>query len=473
MKNLFITIVLILTVFSVSGKEYPKPSNVVTPSEKVYILSKFWQEVNYNFAFFGKNLTHAEWDKAYKESLDLALKTENDYQFYRVLQRFCTFLGDGHTTVYRPPISGYEGPKNPDDVYIPDLEGHQYEEGYMWFKELDGKILISDITKKLGQQLPLASQVIEVNGLPIEQYLSQQVMPYMQYGSEHIRRYHAVTYMLAGLPGQKFDIKVIKPDGAEASASLTLTPEKTYEDDYETFEYDPEFSDELVYLTWLEDGIVRVELNSFGDDKIVDDFKKALPELRKAKAIILDIRENGGGSTDIGSAILEYLTPDEYLYGSASRTRQHIAAYKAWGAFEDDKESKYYKMWKDDYYYELGADTLKVRPSLQERIVVPTVILTDYMTASAAEDFLVYTDNQKHMTRIGRKTFGSTGQPMSIPLGKGFGARICTKDDTYPDGRIFVGVGIAPHIEVVPTLDDMLNERDVMLEKAVEFLKTK
>jgi C-terminal processing protease CtpA/Prc len=94
-------------------------------------------------------------------------------------------------------------------------------------------------------------------------------------------------------------------------------------------------------------------------------------------------------------------------------------------------------------------------------------------TASAAEDFLIYADNQKHMTRIGENSFGSTGQPFVFELPGGGSARICTKKDTYLDGREFVGYGIKPDIIVKRTLNDYLTKKDPVMEKAIDHLKQK
>jgi C-terminal processing protease CtpA/Prc len=75
------------------------------------------------------------------------------------------------------------------------------------------------------------------------------------------------------------------------------------------------------------------------------------------------------------------------------------------------------------------------------------------------------------MTKIGTNTFGSTGQPFSFSLPGGGSARICTKKDTYPDGREFVGYGIKPDIEIKPSFADYLKKNDIVLEKAIEYLK--
>src|ERR1700740_1891567 len=91
--------VIILLAYSVSL--FGQQPNTLTPTEKIYGLSKFWQEVNYNFIFLDKT-GKSKWDSAYKEFIPLVLKTENDYEYFRELERFCALLKDGHTNIYLP-----------------------------------------------------------------------------------------------------------------------------------------------------------------------------------------------------------------------------------------------------------------------------------------------------------------------------------------------------------------------------------
>jgi C-terminal processing protease CtpA/Prc len=71
---------------------------------------------------------------------------------------------------------------------------------------------------------------------------------------------------------------------------------------------------------------------------------------------------------------------------------------------------------------------------------------------------------------IGEPSGGSTGNPLQFELPGGGKARICAKRDTYPDGRSFVGKGIAPDILVAPTVADVRSGRDPVLERALETL---
>jgi C-terminal processing protease CtpA/Prc len=206
-----------------------------------------------------------------------------------------------------------------------------------------------------------------------------------------------------------------------------------------------------------------------------------LPELRRAESLIIDLRNNGGGNSSTGARILEYLTPRDTIEMSRSRTRQNVAAYKAWGAFLSPQDTigspwstRNYLAAHDRLYLDFGTTKRAVEVPLGERIIVPTVVLMGNFTASAAEDFLIMVDGQENVTTIGHRSFGSTGQPLYVNLVGGIGARICTKDDTYPDGRAFVGVGVVPDIEVPqPSLADLKSGRDPDLEKALDYLDIK
>jgi C-terminal processing protease CtpA/Prc len=48
---------------------------------------------------------------------------------------------------------------------------------------------------------------------------------------------------------------------------------------------------------------------------------------------------------------------------------------------------------------------------------------------------------------------------------------VCASRTTYPDGTEYVGRGIAPDVVVRPTLADVRQGRDPVLEAAVEALR--
>ncbi|MCA1756241.1 MAG: hypothetical protein LC649_02140 [Bacteroidales bacterium] len=452
MKKIFLIILVVFPNFL----EAQIPDGL-TKTDKVYGLSKFWQEVNYNFVYLEK-VDREMWDNSYRELISIVQNTKNDYEYYRELQRFCALLKDGHTNVYLPK----------------DIEqmNTMFGDYRLFIENIDGKAIIVRTNLSKKDEIPFGSEVIEVNGKTTQKYIDENVAPYISSSTDYVLKDRSIGRLLSGLEGECFKLKIKKPD--KQIIELLLTHKKTEEKEvYPAFEP----ARQLLDFKWINNQIAYLSLNSFGDKKIDSLFIQKLPELYKAEALIIDLRYNGGGNTGIGKAILQYLTNDKVLYGAKNTSRLHIPAFKAWGKYVDPKDSiknewskKSYLSFKDKYYYdfEYAADTIRLDA---KRIVVPTVVLLGHNTASAAEDFLIYADNQKHMTKIGENSFGSTGQPFVFDLPGGGMARVCTKKDTYPDGREFVGYGIKPDIEVKRTLNDYLDKKDPVMEKAIEYLQ--
>ncbi len=452
------TIVLILIIFS--NLTYGQIPNELSKADKIYGLSKFWQEVNYNFVYLNK-VDRIEWDKQYKKLISEVQNTKNDYEYYRLLQKFCAFLKDGHTNVSFPK-------KIQDNILTTDFGNYR-----LFLSNIDGKAIITKVNQSKKDELPIGTEIIKVNGMSTNQFINENVRPYISSSTEHILNDRSIEYMLQGYINSTFNLELKFPNGKTKSLKLThskSTEEKLY----------PVDKTELFEFKWVKKDIAYIALNSFSSWDIMDLFSDKLSEIRKAKKLIIDLRKNGGGEGKIGREIIKYLTKDTILYGSKSQSRLHIPTYKAWGKWTKAKDTlnnvwnkQSYLTYRDQYYYDFPYQPYSTSNLDISRVEIPTVILIGHNTASAAEDFLIYADNQENMTKIGEPTFGSTGQPMYFDLINGSKARICTRKDTYPDGREFVGYGIKPDIEVKTTLTDYIENKDPVLEKAIEYLNEK
>lgn len=450
-------IVLIVLITTNAVAQIP---NSISKTEKIYGLSKFWSEVNYNFVYLNK-INREEWNKNYRKLLSDVQSTKNDYEYYKLLQKFCASLNDGHTNIFFPDT-------------IQNIIYNTYFGEYRFFlSNFENRAIITRVNLSKKDEIPIGTEIIKVNGIETSKYIEQEVIPYISSSTEYIRRDRGISRMLMSPVGTSYELTLKLPN--DEIRNISVTHSKTLEK-----EVYPAFDDwKLLKFKWIGKDIAYVALNSFNDPKIDSLFIDRLPELYKAKKIIIDLRKNGGGNTLIGRNIFQYLTKDTLLYGSKSQSRLHIPAYKAWGKWETISDTinnawakQAYLSYNDNYYYNFSYEPYKVQID-KKRINVPTVLLIGHNTASAAEDFLIYADNQEQMTTIGEPTFGSTGQPMFIELPGGGSARICTKKDVYPDGREFVGYGVIPDIEVKQSIDDLLENRDVVLQKAIEFLNKK
>jgi len=451
MKKNF-TIIIMLFMAMASRSQVP---NTLTRQDKVFGLSKIWQEVNYNYIYLEK-IDREKWDSTYRVMISKVQETENDYEYYRELQKFCALLRDGHTFILLP--------KNIDSLVYTDMFG-AYR---IRLRNIEDKAIITHINESKKSELPIGSEIVEVNGLPTKEYINKFVAPYISSSTEYVLKDEGVEKLLTGLKGEKNKIKIVTPAGK--TKTISLIHDVTTEKDF----YPPIQDKQLLDFKWYDDQIAYVALNSFMDPRIIDMFLEKLPELHKAKGLIVDLRNNRGGNTRNGTGILQYLTNDTILYGAKSETRNHIASFKAWGRFANPSDTsawskKSFLMGQDRYYYPFDYYPTYFKPSNQ-KISIPTVLLIGHKTFSAAEDFLIFADNQKHMIKIGENSHGSTGEPLMFELPGGGFALVCTKKNTYPDGREFVGVGVKPDIEVKPTLNDFIQNNDPVLNRALNYL---
>lgn len=462
MKNVLLALLLLQATSTIA--QIDTVSNL-SDKEKLYGLSLFWKEAAYNFAYFDK--VNLNWDSAYQAWIPKVLATRNTWEYYKEMERFCALLKDGHTNIYTPQNLVKSS------MYLP-----------LVFSWLDGKVIITNVPTKDSLAIPLGTEVVSVNNVPVISYLQKEIIPGIAASTSHQLWNDAASGLFSNADTNTvFQLTLKTPAGKVFQHTTRLRSTRSNwayplpNTPWKRFRYQ-QLPGDMAYL----------QFNTFGDDSVVHDFKQKLPDLYKAKAVIIDLRNNGGGNSSIGLAILKYFTAQKHIKGSTWRSREHVAAFKAWGSFMKDdelekalKENPEDKMWIQKAYdisrgnYWFRGDTSSyVNDVSDKKITVPLVVLIGNNTASAAEDFLIALDDLKgRAVLIGEKTYGSTGQPLFFYLPGGGSARICTKRDTYSDGREFVGYGVQPDIEVKRTVDDYIKKKDAQLEKAIAVLKEK
>lgn len=465
-KKLFI-LSLLSIVYSSLSAQVP---NKLTLNEKIHGLSQLWSDVNYNFVYLYKT-DKAKWDDAYKLAIANIQHTKNDYEYYRELQKLCSILKDGHTQVYLP-----------DNIQAQTMVS-MFGEYRLFLTNVQDKTFVIGTNKSKEKEIPLGSEIIKVNGLTTAAYQDQFVKPYISTSTNSSLQSKASMNLLQGIAGDQFDIEIKTPNGE--IRKFKLTHSKTEETAVNPA---PLPNQALFEFKWLKDQIAYVKINTFDNASVVKDFEAKLPELKTAKKIIIDIRNNGGGSSKNAKNIAKYFIKGDTIYGARNSSREIIPTERALGSFLTAKDTlngksewglskeettKYYNAYLGSRFYEFDYKPEIV--GAVEKLNVPTAILTSNQTASAAEDFLIYFYNQKHISRVGDYTYGSTGQPIQIQLPGNGSAWICTKKVVLPNGEEFVGIGIKPNIFVERNLNDVLypTKSDSQLEAAVKFLTPK
>jgi len=290
-------------------------------------------------------------------------------------------------------------------------------------------------------------ELLEIDATPINEIIKRDLDPYISSSTIQDRQLRWMRMLLLGPPGTTIRTKWLGIEGKITEVMLTRNGSQNRNalpaPRHERFEFKR-----------LPGNIAYMALNDFNDPKIVTDFESRFDEIRSARAWILDLRFNGGGSSDIGYGILAHFlkAPAE---GSTWRTRLYNPTFQAWG--------------RPQNWYEGSSD--KIELARGTRYEGTVYVLTSPSTCSAAEDFLIPLKMSKRATLVGEPTCGSTGQPLQFSI-YGATARVCTKWDRFPDGTEFVGVGVVPDIPAARTKKDVAVGLDAVLAKAIEVARS-
>lgn len=393
--------------------------------ERIAGLARLWSEARYNFAFFDRR-PQIDWDALYLATLPKVRAARSTLEYYRTLEWFYAQLRDGHTSVIYPRELG-------------ELLGWPL----VTTRWIEGRVVIDQVRDPALAQEGLARglEVIAIDGLPARRYGMERVAPYRSASTQQDLEVRVFENTLLSGPKDE-PVTLTLRDAAGREFTRTL-PRKTTS---ERAEY-PGLPTQRFEFRMLEGDVAYVALNSFNSPEIVAEFDAVFPQILKADALVIDLRQNNGGDSANGWTILARLTDKPFLT-SEWRTREHRPALRAW-----KKPETWFHSEAKPYPPRGGAHFSK-----------PVVLLTSARTYSAAEDFAVAFDAAQRGKIVGEPTGGSTGQPLFFALPGGGSARVCTKHDRYPGGKEFVGVGVQPHVVVHPTLADFRADRDAVLE---------
>lgn len=201
----------------------------------------------------------------------------------------------------------------------------------------------------------------------------------------------------------------------------------------------PKKSDE-VECKMLDDEILYANVKSFGLDAGWHFSQSAAEMMKTARAVIIDVRDNGGGATQSAMDIANmFITEGKItMHYNKGDTREITAR---------DGEGK------------------------EEKYSVPVVIICNEGTASAAEIFTsLMMHNYEKTTVVGSKTYGKGIFQSDATLSNGGTVRYTAGYYTVDDYECYHGIGIEP--DIVVEMDKALigTSEDIQLKKAIEIL---
>lgn len=267
---------------------------------------------------------------------------------------------------------------------------------------------------------------------------------------------------LEGTPAERAGLrpndKVLKIDGEPSSSykleeavskirgpkgtSVKLTIYRSGEEESREITVDRDVINvKSVKLTFRDDGIAVLRVSRFGDDT-ENEFRKAVLDVaaKKPKGVILDLRSNPGGLLEAAVDMASLMLPSDTTV---------VIEENGKGERREERTR--------------GGDRLSG---------IPTVVLIDEGSASASEILSgALRENRDNVALIGKKSYGKGSVQELIPVGSTMSVKVTVARWLTPKGNQINKQGIAPDVEVNLSVDDIKNNRDPQMDRAVEWLE--
>jgi len=201
------------------------------------------------------------------------------------------------------------------------------------------------------------------------------------------------------------------------------------------------------------------------------------------KNLILDLRQNGGGSSEPAAALLSYFISKPESISREVRVKTYdYGEYKpllqTWDSRALNPDPSWFTKTREGDYRltdDLAILAKKVSPS-PLAFSGHLVVLTSSNNSSGSASFLAKLRDLGNATFIGEPTGGSSEGPTSgiiffvtLPH-SGIVARLPAQRDYNDINSFTFGRGVIPDIQVAPQLADIQSNRDVILETAISFI---
>jgi C-terminal processing protease CtpA/Prc len=398
--------------------------------DRLAVVSGIWVEARYNFA--GWEHVTADWDSAYRATIEAAERGGTDVAFYRALKRFAALLGSGDVAIRPPPAVSRRIGRTP-----------------IRLQSIDGRALVMQVQPtaetRIAGVVP-GDEIVQVRGIPVERWLRDSVLPETPGSSDAARLSLAVEELLTGQRGTAVQITLRTVDGTPRGASLTRSVA------WETRIVPSELRDGFAVRDTA--GVRVVTLGDVDDDRIVREFSEALIKEPLPTGLVLDLRGALGGGHQLALRLAAHVLTAP---GEPPRAMHRIYWPMRTGSDTAD-------VWT---WHLTLPDT--VTPAA-DAFGGPLVVVTSSRTAGAGELLTAIVRMTGRAPVLGTVTSGSPGMTTSLALPGGWELVLPVAIPVAADASEIALGGIEPDHRVRPSVADVHTGHDRALARALEIL---
>ncbi len=385
-----------------------------------------------------------DWEALYDDFAPRVAAANDDQDFYRAIRDFTYAIPDAHVGV------SFDA-----DVFFEERGGSF---GLVLTELSDGRILVTEVlpgTAGAGAGIQVGAEILRWDGQPVDQAVDAAQSYFGPYSTPQQERSDKVIFLTRVPPGTRVEVTYQNP-GDSSSEDVTLEADVEYDSLFLTL---PGFNEDELSLpleaSVLDDsGLGYIRITTFSGDynlmaRLWETFISGLIE-NDVPGLIIDLRENGGGSGGLALDFAGYFFEEEVDLYIRSYYNERTET------FEPNEIPS--KITPGPLYYE-GSIAVLVSPAC----------------ISACEGFAYALQQSPQTVVVGHAaTAGAFGDV-------GFGQYELPGDLSlqFPTGRpetmdgevVIEGVGVEPNILVPITEASALGQVDAVLEAATDALR--
>jgi C-terminal processing protease CtpA/Prc len=326
--------------------------------------------------------------------------------------------------------------------------------------ELDDKRVLVNFVLDGGPAqeagIALRSQITEINRKPVDEVISS-TLPYSSpFSSDHARRLQQVRYAIRFPVDEPVQITFQNPDDSEPQTATLTTIEERDSFRVSSFARGLTGFEPPVEFRVLDSGYGYLKIFSFSDNEVLTvqtvEYFLSLMNQIGIPGIVIDMRQNGGGSGLLADQIPGYFFDEPFITGYTGYYSEQE------GAFVVDPST--------------AASTYPAPEA--KRYTGNIVILVGPACASACEFFSYVMTHNERAAIVGQyPTAGLGGSVNDFLMPEGAQVRYTKGRAVDPDGNIHIeGQGVAPTVDVPVNEETAFSDGDPILEAAVAYLDT-
>ncbi|PYS92392.1 MAG: hypothetical protein DMF64_08890 [Acidobacteria bacterium] len=394
-----------------------------TRAGRLAVFDDVWATVRERY--YDPSLHGVDWQAWGAALRPVAVAAHTQAEFYATLRRLVAPLHDAHTRVYAP------------GEYT-DWQHTRYQTAGVSLRELDGALIVARVERNSDAAraggVRAGDALLRVDDVPAASLLAQRNAEFISSSTVRAAHLEAIARLFDG----PRDTSVTAVFADERGRTKTVQLRRTWAERAPTLNIKRAGSFAIVHF------------NTFTQELALALSRALRTNLRHARGLILDLRDNGGGDaealTDIASAFLP--------------TGTNLGRF-------NDRAGQITSTPQTRATMLLAADEIA-------HFDGPLVVLTSARTASAAEIFAAALREHTRARIIGEATCGCVlGVRQRHLLPDGGALDLSELDFHTAGGTRLEGTGLTPDETITPTRADLSNGRDPALARALVILQAR